>query len=232
MDGVEGEVGKDGAVVGNGREDACFCVVWMVGEEKVEEVVVASGSADGFSEVEVLADFVEAAAEWGCGGVGEAEPLSVVDVEVAEEKSADVVGGVVGEFGFEGVEAFEGVGLRAVEETEEKRTGGGVDGEPEALGGRRFFEGVGGDGVVASVDDDATMVRRARERVVARAVAAGERCVVGDGERRDGVVEPGFGESEDVGFVDVEVRLEFGKFSRVDDGLGVEEEKREELLRE
>ena len=86
MDGVEGEVGKDGAVVGDGREDACLCVVWMVGEEKVEEVVVASGSADGFSEVEVLAYFVEAAAEWSCGGVGEAEPLSVVDVEVAEEK--------------------------------------------------------------------------------------------------------------------------------------------------
>ena len=122
--------------------------------------------------------------------------------------------------------------MRAVEETEEKRTGGSMDGEPETLGGRRFFEGVGGDGVVASVDDNATMVRRARERVVARAVAAGERCVVGDGERRDGVVEPGFGESEDVGFVDVEVRLEFGEFSRVDNGLGVEEEKREELLRE
>ena len=106
MDGVEGEVGKDGAVVGDGREDACLCVVWMVGEEKVEEVVVASGSADGFGEVEVLADFMEAAAEWSCGGVGEAEPLSVVDVEVAEEKSADVVRCVVGEFGFEGVEAF------------------------------------------------------------------------------------------------------------------------------
>ena len=95
MDGVEGDVGKDGAVVGNGREDACFSVVWVVGKEKVEEVVVASGSADGFSEVEVLADFMEAAAEWSCGGVGEAEPLSVVDVEVTEEKSADVVGCVV-----------------------------------------------------------------------------------------------------------------------------------------
>ena len=45
--------------------------------------------------------------------------------------------------------------MRAVEEAEEKRTGGGVDGEPETFGGRGSFDGVGGDGVVAGVDDDA-----------------------------------------------------------------------------
>ena len=122
--------------------------------------------------------------------------------------------------------------MRTVEKAEEKRTGGGVDGEPEAFGGRRFFEGVSGDGVVAGVDEDATMVRKAGKRVVARAVAAGERCVIGDGERRDGIVEPSFGEGEDVGFVGVEVGLEFGEFLWVDDGLSVKEEKREELLRE
>ena len=122
--------------------------------------------------------------------------------------------------------------MRAVEKAEEKRTGGGVDGEPEAFGGRNFFEGVGGDGVVAGVDDDATMVRKAGKRVVARAVAAGEWCVIGDGQSGDGAVEPGFGEGEDVRFVGVEVGLQFGEFNVVDDGLNVEEEKREELLRE
>ena len=103
VDGVESEVGEDGAVVGNGGKYTCFGVVGVVGEEEVEEVVVAGGGADGFGEVEVLADFVETAAEWSCGGVGEAEQLSVVEVEVAEEKSVDVVWCVVGELGFEGV---------------------------------------------------------------------------------------------------------------------------------
>ena len=59
-----------------------------------------------------------------------------------------------------------------------------------------------------------------------------ERCVIGDGKGRDGIVEPSFGEGEDVGFVGVEVGLQFGEFNVVDDGLNVEEEKREELLRE
>ena len=58
-----------------------------------------------------------------------------------------------------------------------------------------------------------------------------ERCVIGDGKGRDGIVEPSFGEGEDVGFVGVEVGLEFGEFLWVNDGLNVEEEKGEELLR-
>ena len=72
VDGVESEVGEDGAVVGNGGKYTCFGVVGVVGEEEVEEVVVAGGEADGFGEVKVLADFVETAAKWSCWCVGEA----------------------------------------------------------------------------------------------------------------------------------------------------------------
>ena len=69
---VESEVGEGGAVVGNGRKDTCFGEVWVVGEEKVEEVVVAGGSTDGLGEVEVLTNFAETVAEWSCWSVGEA----------------------------------------------------------------------------------------------------------------------------------------------------------------
>ena len=62
------------------------------------------------------------------------------------------------EFRFEGVKVGEGVVGRAVVEAEEEGTGSGVYGEPDSFGGGRALEFVGGDGVVASVDGDSSVV--------------------------------------------------------------------------
>ena len=82
-----------------------------------------------------------------------------------------------------------------------------------------------GDGEVANVDDDASVVGGAWSGGVAWAVTTGEESVVGDGRVGCAVVKPGFSEGEDVGFVGVELYVELGEFGGVVHGLDVGVEK-------
>ena len=222
---LEGECGKDGLVVCDFGQCTCFGLVGPVGEEKVEEVVVASWGADSFCKVEGLGDGVGAAS--GGGGVVKrvTEPPAFVNVKVAEEKSAGEERGEVGEFCFQCVEVLGGVVGRAVVETEEERTSVGMDSEPETFRGRGLVEWSGGDGAVANVDDDASVVGGVWRGGVSRAVTAGEESVVGDGGVGCAVVKPCLSECKDVRHVGVEVRVELCEFDGMVHGLDVGKEK-------